>query len=80
MIEPIMPYEASEWFQIEIPWDATILYAESVADWSWASHLLVWQLGDKFYVYDDSDTVQEVCQEEALELMLDFEKLLESDY
>lgn len=64
------------WWGVQLPPEAIIHYCETHCDWSWGAVLLVYQIGDKFYVQEDDEwNPEEVSQETALQMMLDFEEI-----
>jgi hypothetical protein len=65
-----------EWWGVQLPPEAVVLYLENYSSWSWSESLLVYQIGDSIYVQDeDSWRPVVVDQEQALAIMLDFEEI-----
>jgi len=54
-----------------------IFYLETITDWSWGAILLVYFQSGKYFVNEgDEWNPQEVSQEDALVMMIDFEESL----
>lgn len=64
------------YWQVDIS-DSKILYLESYYDWSWADILLIYESQDKIWINNTDEWEPfESTEEEAIQMMLDFEELL----
>jgi hypothetical protein len=72
----VMENDIYQWFGVQLPPGAILLYCDSISDWSWGAILVVYQIGNSWFV-NESDMwhPEEVTQEDALARMLDFEEL-----
>lgn len=70
-------HDENSGFIIERFWpeEFELIHYDSWSDWSWSDEIWVFQKGDKVFINEDSDwNPYEVTPDEALAMMMDFDK------